>query len=59
MMKELKHEGTTSCFETISERNIVNRIRGMSQRELQKCQNDRSDPAYFFAPNAFINVIDI
>ena len=31
----------------------------MTASELAACQNDVEDPLYFFAPNAFINVIDI
>jgi hypothetical protein len=31
----------------------------MTTEELRDCQNDPTDPAYYYSPNAFINVIDI
>ena len=38
---------------------LASRISSMSASELEVSQSCKRDPAYFFAPNAFINVIDI
>jgi len=35
------------------------RIKNMSRSERLKALTDQNDPAFYFAPNAFINVIDI
>lgn len=58
MMKDPKVESMRS-YKSLEERKAISRINQMSSQELRRCQQDRNDPAFFFAPNAFINVIDI
>lgn len=57
-MKETRPENIKNTRDP-EERVTMNRISRMEKDELAKCQADPTDPAYFFAPNAFINVIDI
>ena len=42
-----------------SDREQAMRIKNMSKEERLKTLMDERDPAFYFAPNAFINVIDI
>ena len=61
MMKDTKPEPTKisdSAYD-LNEKKQVTRINQLSREERRRAQNDSKDPAYFFAPNAFINVIDI
>ena len=43
----------------LTDREQAIRIKNMTKEERLRSLMDESDPAYYFAPNAFINVIDI
>ena len=38
---------------------IESKIASLTKPQLKRCQNDPKDNLYYYAPNAFINVIDI
>jgi len=48
MMKDSKNEPM-----------IQERIKKLSPMQFKQCLDDKKDDLYFYAPNAFINVIDI